>query len=210
MPGQEIFQNYLAPDEQIVYRCSVHKKFVKLFVVLGIVLMALAGVWIPFMIRGIRNAPAAYAAQQQLQQANPATKFILTPIGITLISIGIFAALLIAGIACIFYSRSLGRRVYLLTDRKVFFSKGGILMNARRMIDLSDICGVERKQNLLTHLFGACSVDFFSPSIGMNKSKFLFIFSLSSSKFSLFGLKNEEAEKFIDLTLKTKENCKKA
>ena len=120
MPQKEIFEPYLEEGEQIVFRCSVQKKLVILFRVLSGVCAALAVCWMPFMIRGIKNAPAAYLAQLELQKTNPSIK-ILTPPLVILIAVGILAVFLAAALFCFFFARNLRRRVYLLTNRRVFY-----------------------------------------------------------------------------------------
>ena len=203
MPPKEIYEPYLDEDEKIVFRCGVNRKFVILFRVLSAVCAALALGWVPFMIRGIKNAPAAYLAQLELQKTNPSLR-VLTPPLVTLIVIGILAAFFVAAAFCFFFSRSLSRRVYLLTDRRLFCSKGGVILSSRRILDLSSVNGVERNQNLFTLIFSSCTINFYSPSAAMTSSKFLFLFSRSTFRFSLFGVPADDAEKFISLYLKTK------
>ena len=182
MEKNEYFQ-MMDKDENILYQCRVGKRMIVLFVILGIIIFVLSLAFIPLMILAFKNVPTM-------------PTYILLPL--------VLLILLASSIYCELYSKNLKNRTYVLTNKKILFSKGGALSSAHRMVELKNIYGLEKRQNLIHRMLGVCNIDFFSPSISMRNRTFLKIFTLSSSPFCFAGVKTEDANMMMMLTLKNK------
>lgn len=182
MEKNEYFQ-MMDKDENILYQCRVGKRMIVLFVILGMIIFVLAAAFVPLMILAFKNAPSM-------------PTYILLPL--------VLLILLVSSIYCELYSKNLKNRTYVLTNKRILFSKGGVLSGAHRMVELKNIYGLEKRQNLIHRMLGVCNIDFFSPSISMRSRTFLKIFTLSSSPFCFVGVKTEDADMMMVLTLKNK------
>lgn len=103
------------------------------------------------------------------------------------------AIFLAVGIIVLMMRRTMLRREYILTDRRLIIRKGGAISKSTRFLDLSDIRGVELSNNFIIDLFGVCSLDFYSPSISSASKKFL-IFSISTTPFKFQYINKEDGE----------------
>ncbi len=182
MEKNEYFQ-MMDKDESILYQCRVGKRMIVLFVILGIIIFVLAAAFVPLMILAFKNIPSMQT-------------YILLPL--------VLLILVFSSIYCELYSKNLKNRTYVLTNKRILFSKGGALGSAHRMVELKNIYGLEKRQNFIHRMLGVCNIDFFSPSISMRSRTFLKIFSLSSSPFCFVGVKTEDADMMMVLTLKNK------
>ena len=182
---KESYFDFLEEDEAVLYKCEVGKRLIQLYVILSACVLALAVGFVPVFVLLVKHEPTTRTY---------------------LWGFAILIALLGGAVALFFYSFNLKNREYILTDKRLLFAKGGRINNYKRMIELSDIKGIERKENFILHALGVCHIDFFSPSIGINKKTFLKIFTLSSSVFMFAGIKREDADQMMKLTLKRKQS----
>ena len=180
---KDSYFDFLEDDEEILYKCEVGKRLIRLYVILSACVLALAIGFVPIFALLIKHDPS---------------------IRTYLWGFVILGMLLTGAVGLFFYSRNLKYREYILTDKRILFAKGGTLNNYKRMIELSAINGIERRENIVLRSLGVCQIDFFSASIGINKKTFLKIFTLSSSVFMFAGIKREDADQMMKLTLAKK------
>ncbi len=110
------------------------------------------------------------------------------------ISLLIIAAVFaVFGTVALFLRRTMLRREYILTDRRLVIRKGGALSKSTRFLYLEDVKGIDLSNNFLIDLFGVCSMDFFSPSISAASRKFL-IFSFSTTPFKFQFINKQDGE----------------
>ncbi len=108
------------------------------------------------------------------------------------------AVLAAVGAAVLVMRRTMLRREYILTDRRLILRKGGSLVKSTRFLCLDDVMGVDLSNNFLIDLFGVCSVDFFSPAISSASKKFL-IFSISTTPFKFQYVNKQDGEAIFQI-----------
>ena len=185
--NKETYFDFLDEDEIIICKCEVGKRLISLYYILSACMLALTIIFIPINILFIINNPDARTI---------------------ILGILIIVAFCTITIVLYFYARNLKHREYVLTDKHILFAKGGKIRNYKRMLELTDIKGIERTENIISRSLGVCNIDFFSPSVSASKKTFLKVFTLSSTVFMFQGIKREDADQMMKLTLQMKKEKK--
>ena len=94
--------------------------------------------------------------------------------------------------------RSVRKRRYILTDKRIVILRGGIIKKSYRTLSLVSIHGVEKNENFIYNWFGLATIDFYAMAAGSNSTK-LKLLSFSSTHFKFQWVDKGDAEKVYNL-----------
>ncbi|MBR4799104.1 MAG: hypothetical protein IK047_02465, partial [Clostridia bacterium] len=142
MAKEKLKSVFFEEDEKILYTAKVSRRIIPVFSVAVAILLFLAFGSIRATLLNFNN-PALEMR----------TKLIL---------LALDAATVVLSIVLPFWCRSMLRRQYVITDRKVVIDQGGMFIRGRRALLLQNVNGVELKNNFAFSIVNACTVSFYS------------------------------------------------
>ena len=111
-------------NEEILYSCQAGQKLIKFYFVVAIIVGIIALLYSPIVIIFIVKNPVLQTY---------------------LWGFIVLGFLIIVSLFLFFRGVNYKNREYILTNKRLLFAKGGKLLNYKRMIELDDIKGLERK-----------------------------------------------------------------
>ena len=166
----------LDKDEKVLYKARVGRKIIRAFVGITVFLIALG---LLLIILGV------FAIQKDIPNA-----WLIALFGGLLMIVGCFVP---------FVCKSILKRQYILTNKKIIVETGGKILKGRRILGLANIKGVILSNNILFSAHDICTLDFFAPSVQFKISTILKIFSFSGTKFKFQFITKEDGENIYKL-----------
>ncbi|MBO4277642.1 MAG: PH domain-containing protein [Clostridia bacterium] len=185
MAKEKLKSVFFEEDEKILYTAKVSRRIIPVFSVAVAILLFLAFGSIRATLLNFNN-PALEMR----------TKLIL---------LALDAATVVLSIVLPFWCRSMLRRQYVITDRKVVIDQGGMFIRGRRALLLQNVNGVELKNNFAFSIVNACTVSFYSIC-DPPRSKTFLIFSMTKNSYKFQLIRREDGERIYEMMQKIMQN----